>query len=109
MNDRHDIGGKPSLKEIANMIEAVTWKRPETKPTSDIERRVTIGLLGFCLVFVVCLTVAGRIMDRRLQHNRHRDIITRLDRLTSIAVMDSARVDSLMAAHDYVWISREAR
>jgi len=107
MNDRHDIGGKPSLKEIANMIEAVTWKRPATTKPDEIERRVTWGIFCISAFFFVCALISILTLNAVVQ--KHATVIERFDRLTAIAVLDSARVDSLMVAHDYVWRSREAR
>ena len=71
---------------------------------NHIELRITIGVFFISAFFFVCAFISILTLNAVVQKNI--ETTARLDRLTAIAIMDSARVDSLMFAHDYTWPKR---
>jgi len=104
MSERHDTGRKPSPDDVRRTVDTV---KGMNAPVTDIERRITVGVIGISAFFFVSAFLSILTLNAVVQnHAAVTERLNRLDRLTAIAVMDSARVDSLMVAHDYVWPKR---
>lgn len=107
MNERHDTGRKPSPEDVRRTVNTV---KAMNAPFSDIEWRITAGVIGISAFFFVSAFISVLTLNAVVQNHA---VVTarldRLDRLAAIAVLDSARVDSLMIAHDYTWPKRGRR
>lgn len=97
MSERHEEGRKPTPDDVRRMVGTV---KAMNAPFSDIEFRITVGVIGISAFFFVSAFISILTLNAVVQ--KQTELITRLDRLTAIAVMDSARVDSLMVAHPWI-------